>query len=69
MVVSSRFTSPVPTSTAVLLHRNSNTKVSGPIPGSPTTQIYLSLNQARSIRWNMKASRPRPAKPARLKPL
>lgn len=50
VVVSSRFTSPVLTSTAVLHYRNSNTKVSGAVPGGPTTQIDWSLNQARSIR-------------------
>ncbi|CAM8893598.1 unnamed protein product [Rhodiola kirilowii] len=60
VVVSSRFTSPVLTSTAVLHYRNSNTKVSGPVPGGPTTQIDWSLNQARSVRWNLTASGPRP---------
>uniref|UniRef100_A0A7N0UCW3 Uncharacterized protein n=1 Tax=Kalanchoe fedtschenkoi TaxID=63787 RepID=A0A7N0UCW3_KALFE len=60
VVVSSRFTSPVLTSTAVLHYRNSNIKVSGAVPGGPTTQIDWSLNQARSIRWNLTASGPRP---------
>ncbi|KAK3021727.1 hypothetical protein RJ639_046073 [Escallonia herrerae] len=60
IVVSSRFTSPVLTTTAVLHYRNSYTKVSGPIPGGPTTQVDWSLNQARSIRWNLTASGPRP---------
>lgn len=50
IVVSSRFTSRVLTTTAVLHYSNSFTKVWGPPPGGPTTQIDLSLNQARSIR-------------------
>ncbi|KAF6176716.1 hypothetical protein GIB67_017549 [Kingdonia uniflora] len=35
-------------------------KVSGPPPGGPTVQIDSSLSQARSIRWNLTASGPRP---------
>lgn len=60
VVVSSRFTSPVLTTTAVLHYSNSRSRVSGPIPGGPTTQVDWSLNQARSIRWNLTASGPRP---------
>ncbi|CAA2965609.1 L-ascorbate oxidase homolog [Olea europaea subsp. europaea] len=60
IVVSSRFTSKVLTTTAVLHYSNSFTKVFGPPPGGPTTEIALSLNQARSIRWNLTASGPRP---------
>ncbi|CAK9176060.1 unnamed protein product [Ilex paraguariensis] len=60
IVVSSRFTSPVLTTTAILHYSNSATRVSGPVPGGPTTQIDWSLNQARSIRWNLTASGPRP---------
>ncbi|KAL2475654.1 SKU5 similar 4 [Abeliophyllum distichum] len=60
IVVSSRFTSRVLTTTAVLHYSNSFTKVSGPPPGGPTTEIDSSLNQARSIRWNLTASGPRP---------
>ncbi|XP_022848284.1 L-ascorbate oxidase homolog isoform X1 [Olea europaea var. sylvestris] len=60
IVVSSRFTSKVLTTTAVLHYSNSFTKVSGPPPGGPTTEIASSLNQARSIRWNLTASGPRP---------
>lgn len=50
VVISSRFTSRVLTSTAVLHYRNSFAKVSGPVPRGPTTEIAWSLNQARSIR-------------------
>lgn len=50
IVVSSRFTSKVLTTTAVLHYRNSYTKVSGSPPRGPTTEIDWSLNQARSIR-------------------
>ncbi|KAI3431976.1 Ubiquitin-like domain-containing protein, partial [Psidium guajava] len=60
MVVSSRFTSQVLTTTGVLHYSNSAGPVSGPIPGGPTTQIDWSLNQARSIRTNLTASGPRP---------
>ncbi|PSS04695.1 L-ascorbate oxidase [Actinidia chinensis var. chinensis] len=58
--VSSRFTSPVLTTTAILHYSNSFSRVSGPPPGGPTTEIGSSLNQARSIRWNLTASGPRP---------
>ncbi|KAK9267200.1 hypothetical protein L1049_009620 [Liquidambar formosana] len=60
IVVSSRFTSPVLTTTAILHYSNSARGVFGPPPGGPTTQIDWSLNQARSIRWNLTASGPRP---------
>ncbi|XP_068656261.1 L-ascorbate oxidase homolog [Aristolochia californica] len=60
IVVSSRFTNPVLTSTAILHYSNSARGVSGPPPGGPTIQIDWSLNQARSIRWNLTASGPRP---------
>ncbi|KDP47151.1 hypothetical protein JCGZ_00042 [Jatropha curcas] len=60
IAVSTRFTSKVLTTTAILHYSNSNKQVSGPIPGGPTTQINWSLNQARSIRTNLTASGPRP---------
>ncbi|GAV90226.1 Cu-oxidase domain-containing protein/Cu-oxidase_2 domain-containing protein/Cu-oxidase_3 domain-containing protein [Cephalotus follicularis] len=60
IVSSSRFTSPVLTTTSILHYSNSYRGVSGPVPGGPTTQIDWSLNQARSIRWNLTASGPRP---------
>ncbi|MBA0775138.1 hypothetical protein Gotri_010299 [Gossypium trilobum] len=60
IVVSSRFTNPVLTSTATLRYSNSAGPVSGPPPGGPTIQVDWSLNQARSIRTNLTASGPRP---------
>lgn len=51
VVVSSRFTSNVLTTTGVLRYSNSAGGVSGPIPGGPTIQIDWSLNQARAIRY------------------
>lgn len=51
IVVSSRFTSTVLTTTGILHYSNSAGPVSGPIPGGPTVQIDWSLNQARSIRY------------------
>lgn len=60
VVVSSRFTSPVLTTTAVLHYTNSRRGVSGQPPAGPTLQVDWSINQARSIRWNLTASGPRP---------
>ncbi|KAI3460443.1 hypothetical protein Pfo_017106 [Paulownia fortunei] len=60
IVVSSRFTTPVLTTTGFLRYANSNRPASGPLPGGPTTEIDWSLNQARSIRTNLTASGPRP---------
>lgn len=60
IAVSSRFTSPVLTSTGILRYANGAGPVSGPIPGGPTIQIDWSLNQARAIRTNLTASGPRP---------
>lgn len=51
VVVSSRFTSDVLTTTGVLRYSGSAGGVSGPIPGGPTVQIDWSLNQARAIRY------------------
>ncbi|KAI9180291.1 hypothetical protein LWI28_003310 [Acer negundo] len=59
IAVSTRFSSKLLTSTATLHYSKSATKLSGPIPGGPTT-IDWSLNQARSIRTNLTASGPRP---------
>lgn len=50
IVVSTRFTNPVLTTTGVLHYSNSAKSVSGPPPGGPTIQVDWSLNQARSIR-------------------
>ncbi|KAK1324545.1 hypothetical protein QJS10_CPA01g00858 [Acorus calamus] len=60
IAVSTRFTTRVLTTTAILHYSNSYGPVSGPPPGGPTIQIDSSLNQARSIRWNLTASGPRP---------
>ncbi|EHA8586975.1 putative L-ascorbate oxidase [Cocos nucifera] len=60
IAVSTRFTTTILTTTAVLHYSNSGQKVSGPIPGGPTTQIDWSINQARSFRTNLTASGPRP---------
>ncbi|KAK1353580.1 L-ascorbate oxidase-like [Heracleum sosnowskyi] len=60
IIASTRFTSPVLTSTSVLHYSNSAGSVSGPPPGGPTTEVDWSLNQARSIRKNLTASGPRP---------
>ncbi|CAI0550763.1 unnamed protein product [Linum tenue] len=60
IVVSSRFTSQVLSSTAILHYSNSAASVSGAPPGGPTIQIDWSLEQARSLRRNLTASGPRP---------
>ncbi|GLT83301.1 hypothetical protein SLE2022_015960 [Rubroshorea leprosula] len=60
VVVSTRFTTRVLTTTAILHYSNSRSGVSGPVPPGPTTNIISSLHQARTIRWNLTASGPRP---------
>ncbi|CAN4112605.1 unnamed protein product [Withania somnifera] len=60
IAVSSRFTTQILNSTAILHYSNSKKAVSGPPPPGPTTDISWSLNQARSIRTNLTASGPRP---------
>lgn len=61
IAVSTRFTSPILSTTAVVHYSNSQSGVgSRPPPGGPTVQIDYSLNQARSVRWNLTASGPRP---------
>ncbi|XP_072950958.1 L-ascorbate oxidase homolog [Typha angustifolia] len=60
IVVSTRLTSTVLTTAAILHYSNAWGKATGPLPGAPTIQIDSSLNQARSIRWNLTASGPRP---------
>ncbi|KAL1206068.1 L-ascorbate oxidase-like protein [Cardamine amara subsp. amara] len=60
VVVSSRFTDKIITTTGVLRYSGSSTPVSGPIPGGPTIQIDWSLSQARAIKTNLTASGPRP---------
>lgn len=51
VVASTRFSSKILTTTAVLRYSNSAGAVSGPPPGGPTIQVDWSLNQARSIRY------------------
>ncbi|KAF2284933.1 hypothetical protein GH714_032678 [Hevea brasiliensis] len=50
IVISTRFTTQVLTTTSILHYSNSAGSVSGPPPGGPTTQIDWSLEQARSLR-------------------
>lgn len=59
MVASTRFSTPILTGISFLRYSNSQKSASGPLPPSPTG-IDWSLNQARSIRWNLTASGPRP---------
>lgn len=52
IVASTRFTSTVLSTTAILRYSNSGGRSAGPPPGGPTIQIDWSLNQARSIRYS-----------------
>ncbi|XP_011047251.1 PREDICTED: L-ascorbate oxidase homolog isoform X2 [Populus euphratica] len=60
IVVSTRFTSQVLTTTSILHYSNSAGSVSDAPLGGPTIQIDWSLEQARSLRRNLSASGPRP---------
>ncbi|KAI4366274.1 hypothetical protein MLD38_022169 [Melastoma candidum] len=60
IVVSSRFTNQILSTTAILRYSNSGGPARLPLPGGPTIQIDWSINQARSIRTNLTASGPRP---------
>ncbi|KAH7431966.1 hypothetical protein KP509_07G001300 [Ceratopteris richardii] len=60
MVATSRFTSTVVSGIAVLHYSNSQSKVSGPLPSGPTTEIDYSVTQARAITWNLTANAARP---------
>ncbi|KAG6750070.1 hypothetical protein POTOM_047148 [Populus tomentosa] len=60
IVVSTRFTSQVLTTTSILHYSNSAGSVSDTPLGGPTIQIDWSLEQARSLRRNLTASGPRP---------
>ncbi|THU51845.1 hypothetical protein C4D60_Mb06t35340 [Musa balbisiana] len=60
IVASTRFTRKVLTATAVLHYSNSNSPVSGPIPGGPAYGLHWSMKQARTFRWNLTASAARP---------
>lgn len=59
LVASTRFTTPEIFISGIFHYSNSQKQVSGPIPGGPT-EIVWSLNQARSIRWNLTANAARP---------
>ncbi|ERN10137.1 L-ascorbate oxidase homolog isoform X1 [Amborella trichopoda] len=61
VVASTRFTDRVLTSTAIFHYRNTNIPLSLPLPPAPT-DVEWSINQARSIRWNLttNAARPNP---------
>lgn len=52
IAVSSRFTTQILNSTAILHYSNSKKPVSGSPPPGPTTGISWSLNQARSVRYD-----------------
>ncbi|XP_078179897.1 L-ascorbate oxidase homolog [Carex rostrata] len=60
IIASTRFTDQVLTATGVLHYSNSNTPASGPLPAGPTGQIDWSMDQARSLRWNLSANAARP---------
>ncbi|KAL7584954.1 hypothetical protein Lser_V15G45684 [Lactuca serriola] len=60
IIVSTRFTTPVLTTTSALHYSNAVSGLDDAPPGGPTTEIDWSLNQARSLRRNLTASGPRP---------
>ncbi|XP_068655982.1 L-ascorbate oxidase homolog [Aristolochia californica] len=60
IVASTRFTNTVFTATAVLHYSNSHTAASRPLTPPPAGQMYWSMLQARTIRWNLTANAARP---------
>ncbi|KAJ6956236.1 L-ascorbate oxidase [Populus alba x Populus x berolinensis] len=60
IVVSTRFTSQVLTTTSILHYSNSAGSVSDSPTSGPTMQLDWSVEQARSLRRNLTASGPRP---------
>ncbi|KAK1396103.1 L-ascorbate oxidase-like [Heracleum sosnowskyi] len=60
IVVSTRFTTQILSTTSILHYSNSKKNVTGPPPDGPPTEIEWSLNQALSLRQNLTASGPRP---------
>jgi hypothetical protein len=56
IIVSTRFTTPVLTTTAILHYSNANGAATVPPPAAPTVEIDFSLNQARSIRYDCHGS-------------
>jgi len=59
MVASTRFITPVISTSGIFRYSNSQKPLAGPIPGAPT-DITWSVNQARSIRTYLAASAARP---------
>lgn len=51
IVASTRFTKTVLVATGVLHYSNSQTPVSGPVPGGPTVEVDWSIKQARTYRF------------------
>ncbi|KAH7851461.1 hypothetical protein Vadar_011945 [Vaccinium darrowii] len=60
IVASTRFTKSILTATSVLHYTNSQSAVSGPLPAGPTNEVDWSIQQARSLRWNLTANAARP---------
>ncbi|XP_052206093.1 L-ascorbate oxidase homolog [Diospyros lotus] len=60
IVASTRFTKAVLTAAAVLHYTSSHNPVSGPFPAAPADEISWSMNQARTLRWNLTANAARP---------
>ncbi|GLJ14868.1 hypothetical protein SUGI_0241900 [Cryptomeria japonica] len=60
IVASTRFVKPVHAGIGLLHYSNSNQSASGRFPPGPPRRIEWSLNQARTIRWNLTASAARP---------
>lgn len=60
VVASTRFTQSILTASSVLHYTNSQSAVSGPLPAGPTNEIDWSMQQARSLRWNLTANAARP---------
>ncbi|WOL15160.1 L-ascorbate oxidase [Canna indica] len=60
IVVSPRFLRNELSTTAILHYSTSGGQRIDPPPSAPKNQISFSLNQAKSIRWNLTASGPRP---------
>ncbi|KAH6554731.1 hypothetical protein KP509_1Z310900 [Ceratopteris richardii] len=60
MVANTRFTNPVLHGIGIVQYTNSQFRVSGPLPAGPTIEIAYSLNQGRTIRWNLTANAARP---------
>ncbi|KAH9314697.1 hypothetical protein KI387_023324 [Taxus chinensis] len=60
IVASTRFTKPVLAGVGILHYSDSTQPAAGRLPQGPPRHIEWSLNQAKSIRWNLTASAARP---------